>query len=267
MRSTTQAPFAAPAPPPIPQHVFTNCSNYLWSPKLNGHRALLSLRTGKLTSRKGRDLTHIMPRDVKIPLAVLAAGIQALEGEIVVVRNERVLDDVDLVTSLVASKSADLLRFYVFDADGPQPFQERIQIVAKSLTSQSFIRCIPQFHPFVASLNDVRAFCLPTMNKLPMAYEGIVVRLATAGYQNPQMYKMTFPRSKVQVRARLVRIESDYKSATVRFKDQEQTFHLSQKAMKVFRSLVPLVSSLNDDMEVVVDISKKVIVGVGTDWL
>lgn len=285
MSRSLTAPFAAPRRGAIPQSVFDNCEQFVWSPKLNGHRAHLSLLTGKLTTRKQRDISSVLPGDFAVPVAFLQQGIRALEGELVLCdENGIVQGDLGKLTSAVSQLRPNVqLQLWIFDCDSDQPFLERINVIARTLRkapANAFLHCVPQFTPFVSELGFIREYISPQIEQMNFATEGIVIRQALADYNQPNMYKMTFLRPKTQLRAMIIKVKSDNRRALVAlqpFEDdqptEEKEFGFSKRAFEELKGLYasPLMSSdPNKQMtgiEVVVDMTKNCIVGLSTNWL
>ena len=201
-------------------------------------------------------------------------------------QNGIIQGDLGLLTSVVSKLKPNMqLQMWIFDCDSDQPFLERVNFVAKALCkapANAFLHCIPQYTPFVCQKDHIREFIGPQIDRLNIATEGIVVRDAIAGYEQPNMYKMVFLRPKTQVRANVLKMKSDVKKALVRFvlpEDEslpdnggEREIGFSKRAFEEFKELYasPLMSRDPEKqmvgVEVVVDLTKNCIVGLSTNW-
>ena len=268
--------FVAPHTGKIPDAVFSRIQDYLWSPKLNGHRALLS--ASEFISRGGRDLCPILPENLSIPYQLYAYGFTALEGELVLVDQAGIVqNDLGRLTSVISNMHPHPdLRFFVFDAKGPIPgFEQRIAAVRHILDrhhaacpGQHFIHVLPQF-AFPDKMTAPRDACVRSiaayLKGLPYQSEGFVLRARNGTYEDPNMYKMIFLVSNHQTRVQLVRMGEQ--TGTVVYPDgSRKEIPFTAKAKKTIQTIAMNMPNVRS-YEVVVDTYHNKIVGLGTDWL
>ena len=269
--------FVAPHTGAIPDAVYAHITDYVWSPKLNGHRALLSVT--EFISRGGRDLTSLLPPNLCLPYALFLQGYTQLEGELILVDGTgMVLNDLPATTSVISNMHPHPnLRFFVFDAKGPDlPFEQRIAHVRHIMdrhhtTSQQqpFLFVLPQFllpDSFRSASRDVIVRSIASyLKSLPYQSEGFVLRARNATYQDPDMYKMVFIAPFHQLRVQLVKLGDQ--TGTVIYPDgSRKELPYTVKAKKLLQTISMNMPSVQK-YEVIVDTYTNKIVGLGTDWL
>ena len=267
-KATSGKRFNAPRVGPIPDEILLN-PQYVWSPKLNGHRAFLS--PSQFISRNGRNLSSLLPPTVAWPLQLsMGGGIQGLEGELVMTEHDIVLNDLGLVSSVVSSMHPHPnLRFFVFDAAGPGPYAERIAKVRRifDIAPSSFIQLLPQYAVSrqVKSRPALIKDIVEQIRSLQMHAEGFVLRDMQATYEDPKMYKMLFLTPHHLSRVSAVRILPD--AAMILFPDGSQRqVPFTVKARQIIHGVAANMPDVST-FEVVYDSMRKKIVGIGTDWL
>ena len=268
-KATKGERFVAPHVGPIPDAVIAHLTDYVWSPKLNGHRALLS--PTEFISRGGRDLVTLLPANFVVPYSLFAAGFTALEGELVLVDGTgMVINAFPQVSSVISNMEPyPNLRFFLFDAKGPSlPFEQRMAAIRKIFNAapSAFIQVLPQFaFPKPTTREGAIRSIATHMKTLPYQSEGFVLRKRDGTYQDPDMYKMVFVAPYHQVRVQLVRIGPQ--TGTVVFPDgARKELLFTAKANKLIHHIAMNMPGVKA-YEVIVDTHSNKIVGLGTDWL
>ena len=265
--------FVAPFVGPIPESVFRS-TEYVWSPKLNGHRALLS--GSVFISRSGRDLSGLLPNHFAIPYRFFTVGFTQMEGELVLVDDMgRVTNDFATLTSTISNlQPHPMLRLFVFDVKGSiyTRFDQRIALLRQildqyraSCPNQTFLQVLPQFRLSGKPKDQTVRAIASHLKTLPYQTEGFVLRHCAATYEDPDMYKMLFVQQTRQTRARLVEMGQD-KGTVVYADGKREVLPYTAKTSKLLQHIrlnMPNVTQV----EVIVDTLLKKIVGLGTDWL
>ena len=180
----------------LPPNKLTNKSpcffdgSFLWSRKLNGHRAVFT-NDLQLLSRNARNLNHLLPENFsfKMPLEFLV-----LEGELVA-KTKNGEDGFKELSSAAARPRfrpppSITIEFHIFDAmtkDPTIPFLDRYRLFLQRFKNNKFFKVIEQ-HAFECKSQDGIVETL--FPKLTPTDEGIIVRDAYATYEKPRMFKM-----------------------------------------------------------------------------